>query len=188
VKWTENTDAVALAERMWCEERAAASEIARQINERWPRYGVSRNAIIGYAHRQCWPLKGKARPTLKGLPRARTARDAIRERLARPPAPEAAPPAPAPVFEAVTVLPPPKKPPVAIVVTGSPVDLIDLQPPHCRYPLGDGPFLFCGDPRVDGLSPYCAAHTDLCYVPSKPKSEKTIWNWATGTKLKRKAA
>lgn len=46
------------------------------------------------------------------------------------------------------------------------VSLDDLQPHECRYPYGDGPFLFCGNP-VEGESSYCAAHHRLCW--QKPR-------------------
>jgi GcrA cell cycle regulator len=45
------------------------------------------------------------------------------------------------------------------------IALLDLQPHHCRFPLGEGSaLLFCGEPKVDGL-PYCAGHCRLAYQP-----------------------
>lgn len=41
------------------------------------------------------------------------------------------------------------------------VTLMDLQPNGCRYPYGDGPFTFCGHPKLIGAS-YCLDHFDLC--------------------------
>jgi len=38
--------------------------------------------------------------------------------------------------------------------------LLDLAPDQCRWPYGDGPFVFCGC-RVWEASPYCAEHTGL---------------------------
>ena len=52
------------------------------------------------------------------------------------------------------------------------VDLADLGPDQCRYPLG-GPKErareFCGEPVADG-KPYCLEHAKLCYL--KPSHEK----------------
>lgn len=36
----------------------------------------------------------------------------------------------------------------------------------CKYPYGDGPFTFCGHPRLDGL-PYCLPHQALCWKGSE---------------------
>lgn len=41
------------------------------------------------------------------------------------------------------------------------VSLIDLEPGDCRYPYGDGPFVFCGHPKF-GDAPYCGPHLRLC--------------------------
>lgn len=41
----------------------------------------------------------------------------------------------------------------------------------CRYPAGDGPFLFCNGPRIDGKS-YCVAHNALCWIPPAPVKDK----------------
>ncbi len=38
------------------------------------------------------------------------------------------------------------------------VSLLDLEPQHCRWPYGDGPFTFCGKNKVSGKS-YCEFHT-----------------------------
>lgn len=40
------------------------------------------------------------------------------------------------------------------------VSLIDLEPDDCRYPYGDGPFVFCGHAKEAG-SPYCYPHSRL---------------------------
>jgi hypothetical protein len=48
-----------------------------------------------------------------------------------------------------------------------PKRLFDLANNDCRWPVVDAPpaaeFLFCGQPRLDGL-PYCAAHTEVAYT------------------------
>jgi hypothetical protein len=40
--------------------------------------------------------------------------------------------------------------------------LLELEGGDCRYPFGDGPFLFCGDPAQDKSS-YCSGHHEICF-------------------------
>lgn len=41
--------------------------------------------------------------------------------------------------------------------------LTDLGAAECRYPFGDGPFLFCGAPTPE-RSAYCRAHHNICFA------------------------
>lgn len=46
-------------------------------------------------------------------------------------------------------------------ISGSdPVAMIDLEPHHCRWPIGDRPTLFCGMPKAESAS-YCEHHARL---------------------------
>ncbi len=50
--------------------------------------------------------------------------------------------------------------------------LLELDDNDCRYAFGDGPFLFCGDPKQDKSS-YCVHHHRACWtlaIPNKPKA------------------
>jgi len=40
------------------------------------------------------------------------------------------------------------------------IEMIDLEPHHCRFPYGDGPFTFCGHAKLEGAS-YCSEHVAL---------------------------
>lgn len=51
--------------------------------------------------------------------------------------------------------PVPKPPP-------QPCTLDQLTQRSCRWPIGDGPFMFCGATSLD-LRPYCQEHTDRGY-------------------------
>ena len=42
------------------------------------------------------------------------------------------------------------------------VALLDLKEHHCRYPVGTGPYMFCGAPKVFTQS-YCGVHHRICY-------------------------
>jgi GcrA cell cycle regulator len=46
------------------------------------------------------------------------------------------------------------------------ISLEDIRNGECRYPYGDGPFLFCGHPATDGSS-YCMPHKWLCSEPPR---------------------
>jgi len=38
----------------------------------------------------------------------------------------------------------------------------ELESRHCRFPYGDGPFTFCGHPKLANTS-YCEAHVAFCF-------------------------
>jgi GcrA cell cycle regulator len=60
------------------------------------------------------------------------------------------------------------------------VSLLDLNPDSCRYPEGDGPFLFCGRPRMAGSS-YCEhCHEITHYKPGRetPRAPFRHNGWA----------
>ena len=60
--------------------------------------------------------------------------------------------------------PKPSEPPrLRVPPRGTP--LFKLLPHHCRWPLGDSPFKFCGAVRATPW-PYCAKHCRLAYRPS----------------------
>jgi GcrA cell cycle regulator len=49
-----------------------------------------------------------------------------------------------------------------------PVTLMELTLSSCRWPIGDGPFLFCGALEADGATgrSYCPYHHALAYTPA----------------------
>ena len=49
-------------------------------------------------------------------------------------------------------------------ITPRRIAFADLEPEHCRYPYGEGPYRFCGHVRRPG-SAYCPAHADLVAGP-----------------------
>lgn len=50
----------------------------------------------------------------------------------------------------------------------APRPLHDLEQHDCKWPLGDGPFTFCGQPAATGRV-YCAAHVALAYKPREDR-------------------
>lgn len=47
--------------------------------------------------------------------------------------------------------------------------VLDLARSTCRYPIGDGPFFFCGETIKTGA--FCATHARLCYRPPGAEEE-----------------
>lgn len=130
--WTD--ERVEQLKQFWT-DGLSASQIARTLG------GVSRNAVIGKAHR----LRLTSRVERRTVARQKSA-----ERIFVPP-----PPPPPVVLE-----------PPAVLEDGSRVTVLTLIPAHCRWPIGDPQepdFHFCGQKRERGS--YCAAHAAMAYQP-----------------------
>lgn len=130
MSWTD--DRVAQLRKMWGEGKTAA-EIARELG------GVTRNAVIGKAHRL--RLSNRVSPIQQN--NKKPARIAEVKTVTR----------------AAAV----KAPPAVIKVRG--LKFVELKEKMCRWPLGDPKdpdFLFCGCDAVPGL-PYCGDHARIAY-------------------------
>ena len=148
MSWTD--EKVAVLRQYWGSGKSA-SEIAEIIG------GMSRNAVIGKAHRL--GLAGRPSP--------------IKERRAKPkpavltssgPAPASTQAAPRPPVDNVVELQP-----------GGGATILSLTERMCRWPHGDPKkpgFRFCGKPSADGTS-YCAEHLKQAYQPPQPKRRDT---------------
>lgn len=127
------------AKRLW-DGGHSASEIAREL-------GVSRNAVMGQAHRRKW---GKRREPTGGREK-RLREGGVKERkrsgVPLPPKPVALPPTPP---------------------TCKPVPLMQISAGMCRFVVDDpqsrGEFLFCGAPVMPGKV-YCPFHCRIAYRP-----------------------
>lgn len=141
--WTE--DRIEKLKKLWADGHSA-SVIADRI-------GVSRSSVLGKVHR----LKLSGREEARREPVKRKAYTRVRP--VPPPKPRA--PKPVPVFGAQPPQPlPPEPPGVATVMS-----LVDLEPHHCRWPIGDprhAGFGYCGAEKVAGVS-YCAGHMVRAY-------------------------
>jgi GcrA cell cycle regulator len=131
MSWTN--ERVALLRKLWGEGKTAA-EIANALG------GVTRNAVIGKAHRL--KLSNRVSPiqqNLKTPEPANISRKEIKPVVAKK---------------------------VAVTVAKSlNVKMTDLKPRMCRWPKGDprdADFSFCGAESADGL-PYCEAHAKAAY-------------------------
>ena len=179
--WTD--ERIALLKQYW-EEGRSASQIAELLGE-----GLSRNAVIGKAHRlglasRPSPLKtgeAKAEPKPRAEPKAAAPKPAA-------PRPAPAAPAPAPVQAEAPVRPAPAPvaPPVAAEpmpaasraaaprAKGGRVTLLDLNDRICKWPIGhpDEPdFHFCGKPVNPGF-PYCSEHCLVAYQAQMPRRDR----------------
>jgi GcrA cell cycle regulator len=163
MEWTDET--IARIRELWAEGHSTA-EIGR-------RMGVSKNAIVGKAHR----LNLEARPSpirREGdalSPRPATARRFVGPTL--PPLAAGLPPAETPQAAPVAdpVAPPAEAPrPVAV----RPLPPLHTPRTHtCCWPLGDPgtpSFRFCDAAATPG-KPYCGEHAAMAYVRVRDKRE-----------------
>jgi GcrA cell cycle regulator len=154
--WT--AEAIERLKALWTEGHSTA-EIGR-------RMGISKNAVVGKAHR----LNLSARPspirrdaTPRPAPAARPARPALvpMQRLVAVSPPRPAPaPAPAPVA-------------AAPVVRSFPAARSRIGARSCCWPLGEPGkpgFHFCGADPMAG-KPYCTEHAAVAYVKPRDRRE-----------------
>lgn len=123
------------------------------------RLGISKNAVVGKAHRL--GLKGRPSPIKRDVAAAVAAPAAEGEAAPVAVAPKARPKAKAPDVKKIK-------------------SLVDLSANTCRWPIGDPKepnFHFCGGNAIPG-KPYCLEHAAIAYVgsnrtPPKQAPEET---------------
>jgi GcrA cell cycle regulator len=154
IKWTDESRA--LIRRYWVEEGLAASVIAAKLAHALNR-PVTRNAVIGVAHRQGWALGGVERVRRQAANKGNGKWNRKRKLT----------PAQKPQSPLARLLAEPFVPRTA-PVTPLLLDIQDLGDDQCRYPCTDGPpHRFCGREKVTGL-PYCSDHAVICFQPPNP--------------------
>jgi GcrA cell cycle regulator len=142
-----------------------ASQIADLLGE-----GVSRNAVIGKAHRL--GLQARPSPVKPGEIGAAPAA----------PAPKAAPVAkvavapPAPVIAPAVPKPAPKRASRAVAnAKPAKTTLLDLSERVCKWPIGhpgEADFHFCGQPSKPSF-PYCPDHCLIAYQAQLPRRDRS---------------
>jgi GcrA cell cycle regulator len=181
-----NDERIAKLKQGW-ENGMTATQIAEMLGE-----GVTRNAVIGKAHRlglQSRPSPVKNAPEAAPAPRAAPAHRAAAPAAAplpaaaTPPAPAAAAPdqpasPPRPARPATDSPAPPAQParPAARAALGKPArtTLLDLNDKVCKWPIGhpgDADFHFCGKPVQPGF-PYCGEHCLVAYQAQMPRRDR----------------
>ena len=142
MSWTE--DRVSLLKKLWGDGHTAA-EIAKQLG------GVTRNAVIGKAHRlklsnRVSPIQQNKKPANKNTQRKVVEKEKI----------------------TTSATPKSTTPTTSALKSPSPENLYsltELQPRMCRWPSGDPreeDFGFCGERTISGI-PYCAEHAKVAY-------------------------
>ena len=136
-------------------EGHTAAEIAKQLG------GVTRNAVIGKAHRlklsnRVSPIQQNKKPANKNIER----KTAKKTASIVPSSGHNIGTAPSPASKSGQM--------AHTSNSGELYSLMDLKPRMCRWPCGDPKhedFGFCGDSAMPGL-PYCEAHAKLAYQAS----------------------
>ncbi len=156
MSWTD--ERVSLLTKLWGEGHTAA-EIAKKLG------GVTRNAVIGKAHRlklssRISPIQQNKKPANKNVDRKAKNKASVLPSDSAP-------------IQVLAVEKEKEKPKISKVVS-VPKDevkkdglynLMDLKPRMCRWPCGDPKhedFGFCGGNSMPGL-PYCEDHARIAY-------------------------
>ena len=157
MSWT--AERVETLEQLWRSGRSA-SQIAQALG------GVTRNAVIGKAHRL--GLMGRPSPIRDGQTVERPVRVAAAPRAAVPK------PVPRPPAVRAPVEPTPIAPVVELAGDAS-ATILTLTERMCKWPIGDPrdeDFHFCGGANVPGR-PYCDHHARRAYqVPTRRGDEE----------------
>lgn len=158
MSWTD--ERIDLLRRSW-ESGMTASQIAEALGE-----GVSRNAVIGKAHR----LGLQARPSPVKLGEAVAAVvDTVVAAVAGVVEGVMAPATPKPAA-------PPRRPTrPAVAAKPAVTTLLDLSEKVCKWPIGhpgDADFHFCGKPSQTGF-PYCSEHCAIAYQAQLPRRDRS---------------
>ncbi len=160
MSWTD--ERVTLLKQLWGEGKTAA-EIAKVLGD-----GVTRNAVIGKAHRL--KLSGRASPIQQNK---KTKATQTREKSVLQDNSKGA------SFAA-------EKAP-----RSGGVKMADLKDRMCRWPIGDPRdknFVFCGEEAMPGL-PYCEEHAKLAYQTTTRSRPLKIEELAeTDKNIKKRAA
>ena len=155
MSWTD--ERVELLKKLWS-DGLSASQIAAELG------GITRNAVIGKAHRL--GLSGRAKSASSAAPRPRKARSpmmrigraSIRGNTALAHAYEMEAEAAPELIDNV-------------IPIGQRRTILELTEQTCRWPVGDPgstEFFFCGGNTLGGL-PYCAYHSRVAYQPASER-------------------
>ena len=169
MSWTK--ERTSLLEKRWTEGKSAA-EIAKELG------GVTRNAVIGKAHRM--GLSGRPSPIKKqtAKKKAAPAKAAAPKKAAAPakkPAQKkqkAEEPAPTPLPKSIKPIPAGPRKKKKARPSGEGLGILDLTDRICKWPIGDpqsSDFHFCGDDVHPGR-PYCVSHCTEAYQALQKKA------------------
>ena len=149
MEWNEET--IARIRALWAEGHSTA-EIGR-------RMGISKNAVVGKAHRLSLPARPS--PIRRSTGEKRPPRPTVR-RVTGPTLP---------ALQSVERQTAQKPPPMLRAVPSQPRPTGRVS--SCCWPLGEPgkpEFRFCGDPTVPA-KPYCEEHVAVAYVKVRDRRE-----------------
>lgn len=163
-KWTD--ERARMLRDLWNDHSISATVIAAQLGG-----GITRNAVIGRAHRDNLPPRGsnprahvKVKPwTSLGISE-RTYRRRLKHgqelsagfRAVRHPLPPYQPLSKDPQTETEAI--------AACFIDGLRVEFLDIQDNACRWPVSERPpHVFCAKPKQHRNLPYCACHCRVAY-------------------------
>ncbi len=163
MSWTD--ERIALLRTSW-ESGMTASQIAEALGE-----GVTRNAVIGKAHR----LGLEARPSPVKL--GEIVQDVVEGVVA---AVEGVFGGTGTVGDAITAIVAPRTPPkrparAAVPAKPAKTTLLDLSEKVRKWPIGhpgETDFHFCGKPSQTGF-PYCTEHCAIAYQAQLPRRDRS---------------
>jgi GcrA cell cycle regulator len=163
MSWTD--ERIETLRKSW-EGGMTASQIADLLGE-----GVSRNAVIGKAHRL--GLQARPSPVKAGDV---AAAPAVAAPKPAPVAKVAAAPTPAPVLAPAAPKPAPKRTSRAAAnAKPAKTTLLDLSERVCKWPIGhpgEVDFHFCGQPSKPSF-PYCPDHCLIAYQAQLPRRDRS---------------
>jgi hypothetical protein len=152
--WWNSEGRTELLVQRWTEGEFSAAQIATELSEDG-RYPVTRSAVIGKANRLQLPGR-QPRSHAPYTPRKRQVKTPQPPKLVSKSDDR-------PSLPSMEIAPLPNVPPV---------ELVDLEHNHCRYPVGSsemsGLMLYCGASRYEAF-PYCEHHAAKCYKPDQRK-------------------
>ncbi len=170
MSWTK--ERTSLLEKLWTEGKSAA-EIAKELG------GVTRNAVIGKAHRMGLsgrpsPIKkatkSKASTTTKKKTAAKSTAPTIKPRTKKSAPPKRENETPLP--KSIKPIPAGPKKVKKEIPSGKGLGILDLTDRICKWPHGDpqeADFHFCGEPVHPGRT-YCMPHCTEAYQVLQKKA------------------
>lgn len=167
MEWNEDT--ISRLRALW-DEGLSTAEIGRRL-------GITKNAVVGKAHRLTLPARPSPirREAGQAVPRRPAPRRMVGPTL--PPMdalpPRAAEPAAVPVPRPVEAPPMPAAAPALVLRAVPLAPRTGSRVSACCWPIGEPgtpSFHFCSDAAVPGR-PYCAGHVAIAYVKVRDRRE-----------------
>lgn len=159
--WTP--DRVATLEKLW-KKGVSAAQIAETLG------GVTRNAVIGKAHRlglSAAPKKGAKAKAAAPKPTGKSTAKAAPKTVSKKAAEVAETPANTPKAK-------PKSSKKADDTPEEMITILTLTERMCKWPInhpGDDDFHFCGGKALPG-QPYCGRHAAMAYQAPQPRRDR----------------